>query len=78
MYLAIAGEEADDLVDGAGHAAQGELAAPEVAAEVHVGEQAAPPVFILNLDDVVHYEPGPDVEVPEQNTLFQPVLLLIV
>ena len=51
-------------VDGAGNVAEGELPQPEVAAEVHVGEEGALPVVVLDLDDVVHDEPGPDVQIP--------------
>jgi len=36
--LSVSGEEPYDLVDRAGDAAEGELPALEVAAEVHVGE----------------------------------------
>ena len=36
--LSVSGEEPYDLVDGTGDAAESELPALEVAAEVHVGE----------------------------------------
>ena len=31
---------------------------------LYPGEQSAFPVVVLNLDDVIHDEPGPDVEIP--------------
>ena len=30
------------------------------------GEQGAFPVVVLDLDDVIHDEPGPDVKIPGQ------------
>ena len=33
------------------------------------GKQSAFPVVVLDLDDVIHYEPGPDVKIPGSTEL---------
>ena len=33
------------------------------------GEQGAFPVVVLDLDDVIHYQPGPDVKIPGRTSL---------
>lgn len=67
--LAISEEEIDDCVDGTRDVAKSEFAKLKVSAEVHIGEERALPVVVLNLDYVVHDKPGPNVKVPVIDTL---------
>ena len=32
---------------------------------LYLGEESALPVVVFNLDDIVHDEPSPDVEIPD-------------
>ena len=62
--MALAEKELDDRENWLGDATEEKFSLLESATQVHVGEQDALPVTVLLLRDVVHDEPGPDMEVP--------------
>ena len=57
----------DDLVYWTGYVAECQLPSLEFATKVHVREQSAFPVVIFYLDNVVHYEPSPNVKISDCN-----------
>lgn len=67
--VALAKKELDDHENWLRDATEEKFPLLESATQVHVGEQDALPVTILLLRDVVHDEPGPDMEVPVVHTL---------
>ena len=68
VELSISEEEIDYFEDWTRYKAECELSKLQVSTKVHVGKECALPMVVLDFDNVVHDEPGPDVKVPEKTT----------